>query len=146
MRDSLGGVVNIVIIVVFIVIALGYLAFNVNYTKAFRMKNKIISVYEDYNGKCTAYSECKSEIKEYASSIGYKPANLTCESGYTKVDSLYCVKEESAVTYTSGSQQDKRSGKYYKVVTKININIPIVDNILGIKVFSVSGNTKVFYN
>ena len=44
MRDALGGSVTIVIIVVFIVIVLGYLAFNVNYTKAFRMKDKIISV------------------------------------------------------------------------------------------------------
>jgi hypothetical protein len=46
MRDAMGGSVALVIIVVFIVIALGYMAFNVNYTKAFNMKNKII--YLDY--------------------------------------------------------------------------------------------------
>ena len=43
MRDALGGIVNITIIVVFLVIVSGYLAFNVNYTKAFRVKNKIIT-------------------------------------------------------------------------------------------------------
>ena len=47
MRDALGGTVTLVIIVVFIVIALGYMAFNVNYTKAFRMKDKIITLYDD---------------------------------------------------------------------------------------------------
>ena len=47
MRDGIGSVVMITIIIVFIVAASSYLAFNVNYTKAFRMKNKIISIYED---------------------------------------------------------------------------------------------------
>ena len=46
MRDAIGGVVNITIIVTFLVIVSGYLAFNVNYTKAFRVKNKIITTIE----------------------------------------------------------------------------------------------------
>ena len=45
MRDAFGGVANLVIIVVFLTLVSGYLAFNVNYTKAFRVKNKIISLY-----------------------------------------------------------------------------------------------------
>ena len=44
MRDGLGSVVMIEIIVVFIVVVSTYLAFNVNYMKAFKMKNKIIDV------------------------------------------------------------------------------------------------------
>ena len=71
MRDALGGAVNIYIIVVFIVFALGYAAFNVNYTKAFRMKDKIISVYEKYDGVCT--NQCEQEIIGYADQIGYQP-------------------------------------------------------------------------
>ena len=51
MRDSIGGTVILVIIMVFMVFAIAYLAYNVNYQKAFRMKNKIISIYEKYNGK-----------------------------------------------------------------------------------------------
>ena len=43
MRDALGGVVNLAMIVVFLVLVCGYLAFNVNYTKAFRVKNYIIT-------------------------------------------------------------------------------------------------------
>ena len=42
MRDAFGGIANMVVIIVFLVIVSGYLAFNVNYTKAFRVKNKII--------------------------------------------------------------------------------------------------------
>ena len=35
MRDAFGGLLNIVIIVVFMTLVSGYLAFNVSYAKAF---------------------------------------------------------------------------------------------------------------
>ena len=63
MRDALGGTVTISIIVIFIVFSLGYMAFNVNYTKAFRMKDKIVAMYEKYNGSCG--TDCEQEILEY---------------------------------------------------------------------------------
>ena len=44
MRDAIGGSVNLVIIVVFMLLVSGYLAFNINYTKAFKVKNKIILI------------------------------------------------------------------------------------------------------
>ena len=60
MRDAFGGLVNIVIIVVFIVVVSGYLAFNVTYTKAFKVKNKMISLLEQYEGKCgSAYANSR---------------------------------------------------------------------------------------
>ena len=70
MRDAFGGVANLVIIVVFLVLVSGYLAFNVNYTKAFRVKNKIISTYEQYNGNCSNNSSpCMAQIMKYMNSI-----------------------------------------------------------------------------
>ncbi len=145
MRDSLGGAVNIIIIVVFIVIALGYMAFNVNYTKAFRMKNKIISVYEDYNGSCD--DQCRNEIKSYADQIGYKPDTLNCPGGYSKKNGLYCVLKVSINgSQESGIVRDRDLGHYYKIITKINVSIPIIDNTLDLNVFQISGDTKTMYN
>ena len=72
MRDSLGGAVNIIIIVVFIVIALGYMAFNVNYTKAFRMKNKIISVNKEGE---YLYKKYVKEVKVLESKKKYNLKN-----------------------------------------------------------------------
>ena len=48
MRDAFGGIVNLSMIVIFLVLVCGYLAFNVNYTKAFRVKNYIITTMEQY--------------------------------------------------------------------------------------------------
>ena len=68
MRDAFGGIANMVVIIVFLVIVSGYLAFNVNYTKAFRVKNKIISTFEQYEGNCydptVAEGTCNGEIKK----------------------------------------------------------------------------------
>lgn len=145
MRDSLGGSVVIVIIVVFIVIALGYMAFNVNYTKAFRMKNKIIAVYEDYNGDCSS-RDCKDTIIEYASTIGYPRArDLKCPDGYTvNSDHLYCVKKVCARKATGETLNDTKIKCYYKIITKINMEIPVIKNIFDYRYFYITGDTKSF--
>ena len=50
MRDAFGGIVNIVLVAIFLVIVSGILGLVVNYTKAFRMKNTVISAIEQYEG------------------------------------------------------------------------------------------------
>jgi len=145
MRDAMGGTVALVIITVFIVIALGYMAFNVNYTKAFRMKNKIIAVYEDYDGKCD--SKCDEIIGNYADSLGYTANNnFNCGAGYYKgYKNLYCYKQVSTNTNISGDGVVEDSKKYYyKIITSINIEIPIINNMLGLSAFSITGDTRSF--
>jgi len=143
MRDAIGGSAVLVIIVIFIVVALGYMAFNVNYTKAFRMKNKIISEYEDYDGVCL--SDCEEHIKDYASTIGYLSASMTCPSGYTAMSSLYCVKKiEVHPTNSEEEVNDLSNRSYYRIITKINIDIPVIRNIFDLRAFQITGDTKTF--
>ena len=147
MRDSIGGSVIIVIIVVFIVVIMGYLAFNVNYTKAFRMKNKIISVYKEYNGECD--SSCNKEIESYAQKIGYKPSNrIKCnkidQTGSFEANTLYCSWRVPVTTSTGDYYSDTGEKFYYHIVTKINIQIPIISNVFDLQVFNISGDTAVF--
>lgn len=145
MRDAMGGTVALVIIVVFIVIALGYMAFNVNYTKAFRMKNKIISVYEDYDGNCQG--ECRQAIKMYANTIGYSTGNnITCPAGYKVSDDIYCYKKVETKENISNIDivDDTKKKSYYRIITKINVEVPIINNILDLKIFYITGDTKTF--
>lgn len=150
MRDAMGGTVVLVIIVAFIVIVLAYLAFNVNYTKAFRMKDKIISVYDDYNGNCdgagvSGAKTCHTEIQDYADKIGYYNRNLSCPNGFNiSSTGLYCYKRNDL---SSTGDKDALSDKkelYYTIVTKINLDIPIINNILNLKFFYISGETKIY--
>ena len=140
MRDASGGAVNIFIIVVFIVFALGYMAFNVNYTKAFRMKDKIINLYEKYKGQCE--SDCQQEIITYSQKVGYKPDALRCKDpNVVSGTGLYCVKKVE-VGYTEGAIKDRKTRCYYHITTKVEVKIPIIEYLMNISVFDVSGDTK----
>ena len=48
MRDAYGGIMNIVLLVTFFLIVEGVLGLIVGYTKAFKMKNIVISTVEEY--------------------------------------------------------------------------------------------------
>lgn len=144
MRDSLGGTVVLVIIVVFIVLVSGYMAFNVNYTKAFRMKNKIIDSFNKYGDCClTSGSTCDKEINEYAKTIGYNPMSLTCDDGSGA--GIYCWKKYDKVS-AGADVIDANEGHYYTITTKVDINIFFVNQALDLRFLNVRGDTKTFNN
>lgn len=137
MRDAFGGIFNIATIVVFITLVSGFLAFNVNYTKAFRVKNKIISTIEEYEGSCSIGSDCDIKISSYMSELGYSsPSNNYCEADYN-FQNGYCISN----AISSGTSDNKKV--YYKVETAIVIDIPIVNKLLPkIRIFRVGGSTR----
>ncbi|MBQ2639909.1 MAG: hypothetical protein IJF92_04010 [Bacilli bacterium] len=141
MRDAIGGSVNMFFVAVFIAVVSGYLAFSVNYTKAFRMKNKIITTFEQYKGceGTTNQSSCNTEIEAYRNNIGYN-SDISCESGWTR-GSCYCYKKVLTATKDANHSYDEA---YYKVKTNIVIDIPVINKIMPhIKALDVSGNTKI---
>lgn len=144
MRDAFGGLMNMVIIIVFLVIVSGYLAFNVNYTKAFRVKNKIITTIEQYEGNCSnEASACNQEILSYMKQIGYNAQNSLNITGYDCKNG-YCILRIDADSST-GAVSDTEKKVYYRVTTAIVIDIPIINKIMPqLKVFQVSGTTKQF--
>ena len=154
MNEGIGSTPIVVIIVVFIAFASAYMAYNVNYTKAFRMKNKIIALYNKYDGNCV--SECREEIEDYKRSIGYSAAGINCENNSFRPgnapsvqtgDVGYCVyKVDQSMSNNPNVVSDRstQAGYYYRVVTRINIRIPIVENVLGLGFLNVSGDTRMF--
>lgn len=148
MRDAVGGTVTIVIIVFFIVFALGYLALNVNYTKAFRMRDRIISMYDDFEGNCG--SVCEDAITSYARKVGYSTNNsLVCypddDEVYENKSYLYCV----APIYNCDQCQASVRGDnvvkvYYKIQTNIHFQIPVVSNILKFRFLNLYGTTRTY--
>ena len=141
MKDAFGGILNIVLITVFLVIVSGLLAMTVNYTKAFRMKNAVISAIEQYEGYgCFdehGDSACIDKIKEYAEGIGYHPTNLVCNNGFKEVASYFCYNAPS---------NTKNGKKYYSVVTQVDVDMPIVNRIMGFSFFQVHGDTRYIEN
>ena len=137
MRDAFGGIVNITFIVVFMVIVNGYLAFAANYNKAFRVKNKIISLIEQNEGWDKNNTELKNKIQTEMKQVGYAVTNLSIEGYDCDTQWGYCVKE------TNNNQSTEINKITYEVVTAVNIDIPILRNFLPkLSAFQVSGTTK----
>ena len=145
MRDAYGGIMNIVLLVTFFLIVEGVLGLIVGYTKAFKMKNIVISTVEEYeasgcfnDGEDTA---CISRIKERASRIGYRPTSLNCseKENLDNIDNLLCYKPLKVKT-------DNYSGNRptsYRITTQVDITFPLIDKVLGFNFFQISGDTRV---
>ena len=139
MKDAFGGILNLVLVSVFLVIVSGILGFGVNYIKTFKMKNVVISAIEQYEGAgCFDNSKdtgCAERIDEGAKSIGYHPVLINCPNGYTRINDYFCYKENPAPMGNNNI--------YYSIITQVDINIPIVKNIMGFSFFQVHGDTRV---
>lgn len=141
MRDAYGGIVNIAIIVVLIVIISGFLAFGVNYNKAFNVKNKTITIIEQ-NESCELEesNDCYKRIVAYMKTLGYNnSANLDEKD---KPDGFNC---KGRICIKENKETDaEKIMTSYDVITFVTIDIPIINRVLdGIGIFRVSGSTRV---
>ncbi|MDD4706044.1 MAG: hypothetical protein PHS24_02365 [Bacilli bacterium] len=144
MREAIGGTWIFGIVIVFIVLFSSYLAISVNYSKAFKVKNAIVSMIEKYEGHG---AEVQGLIIKYNKEVGYGVSSNcgTRGKGYdnvttnTGIRSRYCVKCTQANTSSESNRMHK---SYYNVTVFFKLDLPIVGNIF---VFPVTGETKPVY-
>lgn len=151
MRDAIGGVFTIQIILFFLIIINSYLAFSVNYTKAFRIKNNIVAIIEQQEGFTTQDDVLSGElsaaarIEQIMINTGYNvPDNYitdgNCGAGYTGITN-------NAGGFCLQVHKNPDGSGYYGVKTYVNINIPIINNILPLSnIFAIKGETKTIYS
>lgn len=145
MKDAFGGIVNIIFIALFLVIVEGVLGLVYNYAKAYKMKNSIISIVEQYEGKCfnKESSDCRSAISNAARGIGYAPThNLSCPTGFNQVENLFCV-SEAMVANTENREYHSSNPRTYRIITQVDMTMPIIDKVFGFSFFQVVGDTRV---
>ena len=151
MKEAVGQTISLQVILVFLVFLNAFLAFSVNYTKAFRVKNKAINELEQNEG---LNSTTKENINRYINKVGYDmddPEYNTnnCYHGVCVVP--HCI---GTVGNSNGSEDCSRvTGNvkgyriYYSVTTYISVNVPIMNKILNQEwnIFKVQGDTSVIY-
>lgn len=149
MRDAIGGTFSLQIILFFLVVINAYLAFSVNYTKAFRIKNNIIAIIEQQEGYTTSSALGDTDSAQTRIFNLMKRANYTidrnslrCNEGYTQI---YDTMQNTGFCLQLHKNAD--GSGYYSVITQVNIDIPIVNNILPLSgIFSIKGETKSIYS
>lgn len=137
MKASIGGSMLLYIVLFFVSIVILFFVGIIAYTKAYRVKNRIVNIIEE-NGGYTAdlKATIDGELKKYGYlttkvSVDCKKAsshsNSTCENlpaGQYK----YCI-----------CHTTHNSGKVYEVITYTQFDIPLIGGILS---NAVHGETK----
>ena len=157
MKDAFGGILNIVFVAVFLVVVSGILGFIVSYTKAFKMKDSVISTIENFegsgcypstssgSGNIVTGTACANEVLNSAKRLAYSPSSLKkCPTGFYAISGdggiLACVMMDKKTK--SIGKRDNVSVATFTVITQVDIDFPIVDKIMGMRVFQVSGDTR----
>lgn len=158
MKEAIGSTWLMGMIITFIAIFSGFLAYSISYTKAFRVKNEVINIIEKNEGftkssklepvdnmEISSLREDKSTEAQaflFIKSIGYNYSMFNNNSNPCKEGELqaggYCLAKRCPNSVENGSDR-----VYYKVTTYISLSIPFLD--FGIKI-PISGETKSLYN
>ncbi len=143
MKAATGNAMLMNIIIVFLVIVMALLVTSISYTKAFRIKNRIVDIIEYYDGNFNdvgTKANITNEINNSLSSVGYR---LSGSKKCKEIDNKKAIDLSSNYQVCIYEYDDSTRGKYYKVIAYMYFDVPVVGGILNIP---VSGETKVFYD
>ena len=154
MREAVGNTFIVNLLMVFLGIMSALLIGSVSYSKAFKVKNRIIYTIEKYGSwnvtTSSGYNVVQAEIEASLKEIGYplvvaNPFTGGCPNrrgativygGHTGVGNTntyhYCVYE-----------YENERGHYYGVTAFMHFDIPLIGNYLE---FPVNGKTKTLYD
>lgn len=160
MKEAIGNAALFYIIITFVVIMIMFFVGSLSYSKAFKVKNKIVEEIEKEGevpgaDPYTAYSRAEGAIYEWlkaggenGTGIGYRQNtgglnnHLNCTEGEGTVvskggDYQYCVYQID----TCAGGREGRCGVYYRVTAYMFFDIPVIGELLKIP---VSGETMIF--
>lgn len=153
MKDAVGGSLLLNIVVIFVSIVILFFAGIMAYSKAYKIKNRIIEVvekYETYDNYIYNGSQSRKSVQELLEEdlrkSGYivaTPQQVESKCGTSTgnlntSEYLYCV-------YLKSCDETDRYGncvgqRHYEVVTYIHFDFPVIGKLLT---FEVHGETKM---
>jgi hypothetical protein len=147
-RESIGGTWITGLVITFMLIFVAFLSLSLNYTKAFQMKNEMLTILEKYEGINANSIEI---INNYLSKNGYSTTG-TCDKGNYGVSNLdsnagsivsdesaqyyYCISSNTSTVTTNGKNFTTAN---YTVKIYFNFNLPVIGDIFK---FKISGTTN----
>ena len=114
MRQAIGTTWIMQLVIIFMLIFVAFLALSINYTKAFRIKNELITIIEKYEGAKEGEGSSVALINNYLRYNSYSVMR-SCESGEYGASSLD--------TPTLEEVNDANSKKkFYYCIARVNTN------------------------
>lgn len=163
MKESIGQAFLVNLILIFFLVLILMLLGSINYSKAYKVKNRIITILEKHGTDVESGSglsdEVKKEINVNLKKAGYAHSKnaIDCNK-YTDGGTLlypenvaglqydYCVIKKDASTGSyptpTGTTETYQGARYYKVITFMEFDVPLIGGYLK---FPVQGETKLIY-
>ena len=143
MKESIANSMIFYIVITFVAILIGILATSISYSKAFKIKNRIIEMIENH----TTYDNVlEQEINEMLGTLGYRVNQNSVNNCPDITDSDGNVIAEpingsSYYRYCVYKYNTER-GIYYGVTTYMYFDIPLVEEVM----IPVYGETKTIFD
>ena len=148
MKEAVGGGLLFNLVVIFTSIVILLFVAIIAYAKAYGVKNRIVSVIEEYGQYSTdAINNINATLKD----VGYKSIysdrcnndrvrNHVSEMGADPNKNLNAGRNFDYCVYEVKNNSGKQGGKYYLVVTFVSFEFPVIgDRIL----YPVYGQTRI---
>ena len=150
MKESIGYTVTLNVVITFIIIVFAFLSAALIYFKSNKVSNVITETIEKYEG----YNYiAQNEIETKLNSLGYNKKPVDCSKYYARIDNTECKYatidgnvfdgKDGYCIFVCDEIVDGEKYYYYKISTNMMLNIPIINDILDIPIFS---NTNRLYD
>lgn len=149
MNKSISGLWLFSIVIVFMMMLIAYVAISINYSNAYKLKTKLVTKLEQYDGW---NNTAKAEIDSIISAAGYR------QTGFCKVpddNSKYIGVLDGHITDNPQGRQNYcisrtvRSGQnggedkyYYEITVFLGFNLPVLGDLYT---FKITGETGAIY-
>ena len=153
MKDAIGGSLLLYLVVIFTSIIILFFAGILAYSKAYKVKNKIVQIIESYDGQISQNDilnlDVESAIEMELRNTGYRfssaPSDERCRrdssrdvcKNLNKGEFNYCICYHGENPSNDGAVN---FGASYEVITYVHFAFPVIGDLLT---FPVKGETRV---
>lgn len=146
MKESIANTMIVYVVLTFVAILIGVLVTSISYSKAFKIKNRIVEMIENH----TTYDrELEEEIDIMLGTLGYRVNTYSLNNCPTRAKAVNSRGEETGEAINGSSKYryciykyNTERGTYYGVTTYMYFDIPLVSEL----VIPVYSETKTIFD
>ena len=155
MKKAVGGAYVYNLVIVFLLIAFGFLMATVSYSKAYRVSKAIVSIIENHSGYAGTGTLADKEIARYLTSIGYntmaidkKNCPVRKNASGQEVNASWstngvCIYQIDTTKYKDPDNQEKTLYVTYGVVSYMRIDLPLIE-LIKVPIYGETEKIYVF--
>lgn len=157
MKEAISGVSLFNIVIVFVLLFTGYISLSINYSKAYNVKNELLTIIKNQGGVCTSTSRNSpgncfnftDQIQEFFKETSYRSTgNCKTEDdwvGYSRKGEKISNGKNASFCIRAIKREGNRelpNSLYYQLKVFYQLDLPVINNVFE---FAIFGETARIY-